>query len=293
MQILEKISTKLEVLHANNKRGFFVFSGISDSGEEIFEVLEPQLQSKMFYYSCGSKFITDIFDSYYDEYCGSIIFANGDECIFYRFDGSLGCFSQEIKFNSMIGKKQKKGGQSAVRFGRIADGERAAYVIKLVESINKLGKKGNWIFGSQDIIDDVFERKNQITVELQNGGYLEFNKDTICNTNRWIAYMKNESCYDDIFEKTLKLFDVAPELLEFDPEILRNVDMFEYIIITPDHPTYDDTNLPDTVIRLPTNSKFYGRLKNFVYFGKYYYKPSNNTVSATHHDNNADNDDFM
>ena len=290
-RILEMISTNLETLHKNNKKGLFVFSGIDDSGEEIFEVLEPALQSKMFSYSCGSKFITDIFDSYYDEYNGSIIFASGDECIIYKFNGGTGAFEQYMRFDSRIGKKHSKGGQSALRFSRIADNEREKYVITLIELINKLSKHSNWIFGSQDIINDIFQRKNQIIVNLSNGGFLNFDKTTISDTRRFIQYMKNEEVYDDIFAKTLELFETAPDLLEFNPLMLENIEQFEYVIISQEHPLYNTFDLHPKVIKLQQSSKFYGKLKQFVCIGKYYFDKQ--TIKQVEVVKNTDDDDFM
>ena len=288
-RILEMISTNLEALHKNNKKGLFIFSGIADSGEEIFEVLEPSLQSKMFYYNCGNKFITDIFDSYYDEYNGSIIFASGDECIIYKFNA--GVFEQHMRFDSRIGKKHSKGGQSALRFSRIADNEREKYIITLIELINKLSKQGNWIFGSQDIIDDIYQRKNQIVVNLNNGGFLNFDKTTINDTRRFIQYMKNEEVYDNLFAKTLELFETAPDLLEFNPQMLENIEQFEYVIISPEHPLYNALNLHPKVIKLEQSSKFYGKLKQFVCLGKYYFDKQ--TIEQVEVVQNNDNDDFM
>jgi hypothetical protein len=291
-RILTIISTHLDTIQKQNKKGLFIFVGISDEGKEIFEVLEPVLQSKMFYYNCAKKFVTDIFEPYYDEYNGSIIFASGDECIIYKFNGGTGKFEKFLRFDSRIGQKHKKGGQSSVRMGRIADGEREKYCIAIIEHVNKLGKDGNWIFGSQDIIDDIFQRKNQITSNLNNGGYISFDIDTISDTKRWVSYMKNDKSDDELFAKTLELFEVSPELLEFDPSKLENLSQFQYVIITPKHPAYNELNLPDKIIKLPTNSKFYGKLSGFVGIGKYYYSDQSSDYQKLE-DQTNDNDDFM
>ncbi len=244
------IESNIEKINLANTKGLFIFSGISEYDEEIFEVLEQQLVSKMFCYNCGAKFVTDIFDSYYDEYNGTIIFVNGEECIIYKFNGCTGNFEIHNRFASRITNKHNKGGQSSVRFGRIADNIRDKYIITITEHINKLGKNGNWIFGSKDIINDVFDRKNEITVKLNDGGFLEFNKDTIKDTRKWVSYMKQEEFNDDIYQKTIEYFETCPDLLNFEMNMIDEIEKYEYIIVAPSHPLYDQLENNDKIIKL-------------------------------------------
>jgi hypothetical protein len=288
LRVLGIIQTNLDYFQMNNNKGLFIFCGIDEFGEEILHVLEPQLQSNMFYYNCGSKFITDIFERYFDNYTGSIIFVDGEECIIYKFNGSE--FEQTVRFDSRIGKKQKKGGQSAARFGRIADNERDKFVITVIEHINKLNKRTNWIFGSQDIIDDIFERKHQITVELCNGGYIQFDKDTILETDKWITYMKNTCQSDTECKRVIDLIEMGSMLLEFDQNcILENLDSYEYILVTPQSQLYE-TELPVKIIKLSSSSKYYSKLKDFVIIGIKYFNYMKNNDD---HDAENDFDDFM
>lgn len=81
---------------------------------------------------------------------------------------------------------------------RIVDNSRKNYISKLIENINQLSKTGNWIFGSKDITDDINERKNEIRVSFGFRGYIEFDKNTINDTKRWISYMKNTISNDSI-----------------------------------------------------------------------------------------------
>lgn len=102
------IESKIDIINKMNTKRIFIFSSIDEYGTEQFYVLEPQLSSTMFYYNCGSKFITDIFDKYYDDYNGSIIFANGSECLIYKFNSMKGKFDTHKAFNSQFMGKTRQ-----------------------------------------------------------------------------------------------------------------------------------------------------------------------------------------
>lgn len=223
----------------------------------------------MFYYNCGSKFVTDVMIPYFEEYSGTIIFVNGEMCIVYKYTN--GRFEIWNSFQSMICSKHNKGGQSSVRFGRIADNIREKFIITIIENINKLSPKSNYIFGSKDIIDDVFERKPTITVELINGGYVEFDKTTINDTQKWIQYIKNKDNNDDILEKIVTLLDKGEDNLNFELDMIENIDEYEYVVLCPTFPNIDNIEATQKIIKLQQNSKFYGKLRNLVCIGKKYY----------------------
>lgn len=277
------IDSKIDTINDMNKKGLFIFSGIDEYGKECFHMLEPQLCSSMFYYNSGSKFITDHFSQYYEEYIGSIIFANGDECLIYKFNGGKGKFEVHKFFNSLIMGKTRQGGSSSARFGRIVDNTRKSYIIKVIENINQLCKNGNWIFGSKDITNDIMERKNEITINLNFGGYIDFDKSTINDTQRWIKYIKTGDSNDNILGKIIEYFETNPDLLGFDQSILDNLEMYEYIVITPLHPRYREIQGNEKIIKLIPTSKYYGKIKDFICIGKYYYSEQNV----------INNDDFM
>ena len=86
--------------------------------------------------------------------------------------------------------------------------------------------------------------------------------------------------------------EVSPELLEFDPEKLEDLSQFEYIIIAPKYPTYNNLDLPAKIVKLPTNSKFYGRLSGFVCIGKYYFEDQSKN-HYIHQSDVGNDDDFM
>jgi hypothetical protein len=285
------IGTRINSILSFNTKGIFIFAGISEFGEEIFVILEPVLKSNLFYYNCGNKFITDRFAKYFEDYNGAIIFVNGEECIIFCYCNDTGKFERKSHFKSMIPNKHKKGGQSSARFGHIADNIRDKYIITIIENINKLPLQNNWIFGSQDCINDVFAKKNEIVVSINNGGYLDFTNDTIDDTQKWISVLQNVSIDESKFQKICELIEIGDFKLEFDPACVNYLDQFEYIIITPQHPLYSTINLSSKIIKLPKNSKYYQNLHQFHCIGKYYY---NNQDTHKNINNNSNNgDDFM
>lgn len=139
LRILNIIETNADAIIKENEKGLFIFCGINDCGQEIFYTIKPNLINKTFYYNCGSKFVVDFIFQYFDDYDGNIIFTNGEMCIIYKYANDN--FQIWNSFKSMIYEKHKKGGQSSVRFGRIADNIREKYIITIIENINNTRHK--------------------------------------------------------------------------------------------------------------------------------------------------------
>ncbi len=271
MRILGILESNIDFINQKNTNGLFIFVGIDIYGTKIFTTIESILSSQTFYYNCGKKFITDFIYEYLEDYDGKIIFVNGELCIIYKFMN--GHFEILNMFESRICGKHNKGGSSSARFGRIADNIRDKYIITIIENINKLNNKSNWIFGSKDIIDDIFERKNNITIDLNDGGFLEFDKKTICDTKKWLKYIKdNIDLHDITIENIISLLDKGSNLLNFELDMIENIDLYEYIILCPKHPDYDKYENTDKIIKLELKSKFFYKMKDFVCIGKYYYE---------------------
>jgi hypothetical protein len=167
----------------------------------------------------------------------------------------------------MIPNHHNKGGQSSARFGRIADNIRNKYIITIVEKINKYlaDKSNNWIFGSNDIMDDVFSRNTEIRCKLNRGGHIEFDRKTIDNVQLWLQYLKQDNTNDNIMKDIVEYLDKGI-LITFDHTLY---DMCEYIITNGSIEINDPDN---KVYKLGPNSKFYGKLRDFNFIGKLYYE---------------------
>lgn len=238
----------------------------------------------MFYYNCGSKFVVDGLNKYFEKYEGSITFVNGEECFVYKYNGMNGVFENYNSFNSVIPNKHKKGGQSSVRFGRIADNIRSQYISRIIEAINKLENSDcNWIFGSRDILDDVIQSKSSIRIKMNFGDYIDFDKHTIQDTHKWIGYMQSNQKNDEKLKRVCELFSKSPELLNFGNDVLVEQDKYRYIYINKKVITLPPDLLTDNkYICFDETSKYYDKLHHFPCIGEYY-------CVEMHNDNDDEN----
>lgn len=251
-----------------NKKGLFIFCGIDEYDEMIFDVIEPLIVCNMFYYNCGNKFITEICEKYFQIYSGYIVFISGEQCLIYNYSGEK--FILDSSFESMIPNKHKKGGQSSVRFGRIADNIRQKYIITIIEHLNPIAINQCWLFGSIDVIDVVMlSIKNK---NIKKGFFVDFDKSTINNTNYWLSFLEQNDTNDDKMEIIIDCMSKNPELITFDSDY----DLCEIIIVNPLHVNFINLNLDqkknDKIYKLSPKSRFFAQLKDFDIICKLYFK---------------------
>ena len=249
--------------------GLFCFVGIDEYGDEIIELLEPDIKLDLFYYSCANKFKTNITAKYIGtNIVGTIVFANGDECLGYQF--KQGQFVKIFGLNGNLVKRHNKGGYSANRFARIAEESRHLYVVKICDRLNELKNQFNnrelniHIFGSEEIVEMVVK---QNPIKLINGGFLNFNSNTIGNTKHWINILNKsaEKNYDSQYAEILEYLELNPDMLDFDP---ANKDTTKYYM----EKKHTDVNkLSTNQIPLIVSSKYYAQLMVFDYIGVKFY----------------------
>jgi len=249
--------------HKIDENGLLLFAGINENEEEIFKVFVPKIKLNMFYYNCGNTFIIDRFLHLFNEIDGYIIFANGDICNIYKFENT---FIKLKSLNANLIKRQRKGGQSAVRFSRLAEESRHEYIIRVIDCINSLCRNVEeeqqpsqqlpcYLFGSKEITKMILER-SELLVKVVDGGFIDFNDDTIKNTNLWLSYLKNVPKNDDtLLEETVFYLDTNVDMLDFN---ISNKDEMKYY-------------LTKEIIEEHQTSKYYYRLKIFDYIGVKYY----------------------
>lgn len=269
--MLEKKFSQIN-LNTTYQLGLFCYVGINEFGEEIIEFLEPEVKLDLFYYSCSNKFVTDIVSKYVGtNVFGTIIFANGDECVGYQF--KQGQFVKIFGLNGNLVKRHNKGGFSANRFARIAEESRHLYVVRICDRIREIGLASNlldlenknknqiWIFGSDEIVQMVV---SQSPIKLSNGGFLNFNSSTISNSKYWIEFLLNANVqsYDNYYLEIIDYLATNPDMLDFDP---ANKDQMKYFI------EKKHIELKPNQIPLEHKSKYYSQLMLFDYIGVKYY----------------------
>ena len=213
----------------------------------------------MFYYNCSKTFIIDRFISLFNQIDGYIIFANGDVCHIYKFENT---FIKLKSINAQLIKRQRKGGQSSLRFSRLAEESRHVYVVKVIDYINKLCRNEDlefpcYLFGSKEITSMILDR-HELMVSVTNGGFLDFNDDTINNTTIWLNYLTQTNINDYILAEIVLYLDTNVDMLDFDE---TNKDEMKFYVKKDMMKTYVD-------------SKHYDRIKIFEYIGVKYYNYS-------------------
>lgn len=264
-QAVNRLLTSLQIKISKlvNKKGLFIFTGITETGDEIFEVIEPQLELETFYYECSKKFNIEIMEKYFRSYNGSIIFINGNECIIYRFDGSSFILHKHLSAN--IKNRQGRGGSSANRIARLTEISRDEYISRVIDNINTLDTSNNWCFGSSEMLDKLFDNKN-CKIELKRGFYCDFDINTIKETKKWIQFMITNEDYDTYYNEVLTFMQTKPDILVFNKLDDIDINRLKYIINNSDMEIKHNN-----VIKLLQTSKYYEKLKDFKIIGCYYY----------------------
>ncbi len=256
-------------LNIHYQLGIFCYVGINEFGEEIIEFIEPDIKLDLFYYSCSNKFETILLSKYIgNNFSGTIIFANGDDCLGYQFKS--GEFVKIFGLNGNLVKRHNKGGFSANRFARIAEESRHLYVVRVCDRLRELETDINWIFGSEEIVQMILK---QSPIKLNYGGFLDFNKSTISNRKYWIEFLTKKENYDSQYKEIIDYLAINPDMLDFDP---KNKESMNYFISNSkkNQPTDNVNNkLKNNKNQIPLDmtSKYYSQLYIFEYIGVKYY----------------------
>lgn len=255
--------------------GLFCFVGINEYSEEIIEIIEPDIKLDLFYYSCSKEFETTIVSKYIgSDIEGIIMFANGNECFGYQF--IQGKFMKIFGLNANLTKRHNKGGYSANRFARIAEESRHLYVVRVCDKLREFKNSSNninnlniIIYGSEEIVGMIMK---QSPIKLINGGFLNFNSNTISNSQYWMSILTKlgEKNYDEQYKEILEFLEVNPDMLDFDSS---NKDIMKYFI---EKKQTNQNELKSNQIPLIKSSKYYAKLMVFDYIGvKFYNKQIN------------------
>jgi hypothetical protein len=240
--------------------GMFIFSGTNIYDEEYFRVFIPKIKCPKFIYRCYNKFLIDGLDEYLKEITGSIIFVNLQNLFVYNHTAKG--FEMVERKTINIGNRHNKGGQSQKRHERNFDIIKDNYITVVSDEINSLPTDKKWVFGSSDIVSIIIEKCKGTF----NGGFLEFDKNTIKNINKWISYLKIDyekfNKNEKILENVIEYIQIKIDILDFDP---NNKETMKHYITK----NTDDNN--KNAIHLLVNSKYYGQLYEYEYIGIKFY----------------------
>jgi hypothetical protein len=118
-----------------------VFSSTGDAGDEIFEMIWTKLPVKS-RYICGKEFDLRAFEEEIDADAGGeldnfhLLYVDGE--MFNLWHVQQGRPTLASRSNALINNKQRNGGQSAQRFGRIREGQQLSYARRVAEELDDL-----------------------------------------------------------------------------------------------------------------------------------------------------------
>jgi hypothetical protein len=267
------IKSRIKIYNQNDN-GYLLLCGLDSDSNEIFYCIEPKIPINSFHYECSRTFSFDIIDNLFREKSsGNIIFISGEDCIIYEY---IGYWKKIKSMNANLIKRHSKGGQSSVRFARLAEESRLHYVTYCIDYINDLCCSDNsHIYGSTELKLKLLDHQSlKIKLKTENK-YHEFNSSTIYDKYfENLINSENTSQNDLILEDFITNLDLNPDILLFsEEEINENLDVIEYILITDKKliEIVKDKYPNKKIIQLNISSKYYYRLKDFVVIGKKYF----------------------
>lgn len=273
--MLTLVVNQLKLLNNSilGENGAIILYGIDRLCHEIKEIILPPKPVLEFRYECSKKFNTEQFEHLFKSSAfGHVIFISGQNCVIFEYDGSW----KKIKsLSANLIKRHHKGGQSSVRFSRLAEESRAIYVTHVVDWINQLitSDHNNYVFGGNELKNLLISNASLKIHLITDDKYYTFDDTTIYD-----EYFKTLIC-NPVFSENTKINQIVeyiernPDYLLFSKdEIVENLDDVEYIILINNNGNIDIKSFGNkNVIILPTNHHLYGKLKSYNVIGKLYY----------------------
>jgi len=260
-----------------NENGYIIFCGVDMYNINIFEIIEPINPVTSFYYECSKKFNTDKFTDLFEEKNKiNVIFINGEHCIIYNY---IKKWNKKKVITANLMNRHNKGGQSSVRFERLAEESRHHYITHCIDYINILCDNNNmhcntYIYGGDELKSMLMGNKT-LKIKLKTDNiYHTFNSTTIYNKYFLELISVNDTSeIDNICKNILEYVERKPDILLFnEKEIIDNSMNVEYILLVKNYEGIKQVNQNLNIIYyiLPPSSKYYSQLLYYNFIGKLY-----------------------
>lgn len=256
---------KLKVVNFS-ENGLYIFVGIDEYDKEYINIIKPtkELANNVFLYKCDSKFHCENLSKSFTKTTETsyLVLISGNDTKYYSYNGS---FKFLFKINGLLIKRQKKGGSSAPRIGRIADESRIVYSTRIIDRINELqNAKSVWIFGSKEIKKIVLDEKFNSVKTLD-----KFHDITPNFVNDNIKEL--ETLLNQIDDNNDKMVGIVIELVQKNPDMLvfgKDIKLEECeLIITTDK---SKLNIEKYIV-VNYSSKHFAALNLYKNIGKKYF----------------------
>lgn len=226
---LKRIIEKAKCIKYIPQTGIVWLSG----DDELFE-LTPPLPITKFIYRCDKRFCIDSIISLWNTHPLQLVaMVSGSGYEVYLVQGSK--IESKKAREVSLQKRQKKGGQSAVRIARLAEERRLLYTRHVVEQIETLVSEFNpkdiFMLGAREAVSDVIRNTTLAAriIRLHDTIYDGSTIHKLVAENRLLVTPK-KSVVNEILEKVDRLL-YGNEITQYDPDMIEAV----YSIESPSH----------------------------------------------------------
>ena len=278
---LKRLLESLKAIKWLPKNGLVCFVGIDSSGCEILFVESPYSPIRNFIYRCGSKFETEAVLPLFEEKetkspQGSLIVVNGNQTAIYHIFNAENSptFTRITRIEGNLISRQKKGGQSSVRFARLAEDSRRQYVNRIISALDlyciKMSLDVNILVGGREIRGMVYNqlpsqnKKNFQVVDLQIDDHIRSNQKELIQAFIQVRDKCTGTSDAKRVQSVLEYVVTSPDLICFGKDIEANAKECEYIVSIEGKSQEGD-------IVIPKSSPFYARLCPYQRIGKFYF----------------------
>lgn len=227
---------------SSQDKGVAYLAGIDAHDQEIIQVIPIPFEIRKFIYSCGSKFVLEELEPLLDGTQSKatvnaiVVLLTGEEALMYYAQRETFMLKQQISANLI--KRQKKGGQSAVRFSRLAEESRHVFVTKCIDAFKThMGQLGirtisTWCIGSQELTMMFCEDIQKANLVKANDLHHVF--ATWKDPKEWIVKQRkllmnqihskqkeNQEMEDKHIDQFMALLQKSPDLFCFGPKEVK------------------------------------------------------------------------
>lgn len=173
--IISSVSIIIKNLQKVPKNGLMILSGITNDNKKILINLEPSVKITNFIYDYGRQFNVEEIHKLYDSCLKTYIFVvvGGDNFSIYSYINNNKNLIFKHKIN--LQKKHRKGGQSSVRFARLAEISKQSSVKFMCESVI------NYVIKDKIIIQNLCKIMIGGPGIIKNDVYDILNDNVLCN----------------------------------------------------------------------------------------------------------------
>ena len=266
LHLLKTLQHHLQVTVAN-EHGAAFFVGVSHTQEDVCEIITPPNPIGSFSYTCDRTFDTaplqDLFLVGEDMV---LLLLNGKEALIYKRPNVMTPWNKQKTITSCLVKRHSKGGQSALRFSRLAEESREGYITRIQDALQTSSQVNCFVYGSKELKQQFL----QCMPHFQTSDAYDVVSASSVNEPFFKTLQPRKTIGDAEAAIVLECLQTQPELLLFNlVEVQEHNAQIEYIIQVES----SKIQLPAEckVLVLALNHPLYAKFKAYDFIAKLYY----------------------